>query len=592
MTPADVQLGHEGHTRSPERGTLATRPVRSVKPRINDRWLVLAAIVVLGAISGIAYYLGFTRPYLLSDYYAEPLRDLAKINGHTAPAANAWALTWIVLFACYYLAFRICPGAQYISRAFRWVALFVICGWAAIFNIYQVFMYPVGAADIFDQIFRARLQAHYDLNPFTTFPQSFEHDPFRPYVAWQGEGSPYGPVWELLAGGTNFLAGDSLWNNLIMFKLLVMLAFGVNIALTYGILRVIKPDWALKGTLFFAWNPLVIFEVAGNGHNDSIVVTFLLLAVYMFVLARRYAVIPALMAGALTKFVPIILVPVAAAAIFRDRIRITNSPRRRRNAEISADHDLEVPPGKKRLLSNFDALSVLAISGVIAAGLAVVFYARFWEGPQTVGALARQSLFTASIPKVILDTLTDNFRMENGQAQSLVRNAALGLVVLVTLALSVRILLKGNATTPYGRQALVSRTLSAFYEIIFVYLAFATLWFQPWYLMWLIALTAPVARLENAHRTILFCIGGVANYFVWDFLWLWNGTPIRDIQMTSALAVYTLPLLYTLYVWLKPLWAEQDHDPIARGLGPNLERDGNSETPPHRVDSHYPLSST
>ncbi len=543
MTSPDVQQAYEAYTGGDAgRGTLPTRPV---KARIYDRWLVLAAMVVLGGISGIAYYLGFTRPYLLAEYYDQPLRDLAKINGHTAPAANAWALTWIVLFACYYLAFRICPGAQYISRAFRWAALFVICGWAALFNIYQVFMYPVGAADIFDQIFRARLQAHYDLNPFTNFPQAFEDDPFRPYVAWQGEGSPYGPVWELLAGGTNFLAGESLWNNLIMFKLLVMLAYGVNVALTYGILRVIKPDWALRGTLFFAWNPLVIFEVAGNGHNDSVVVTFLLLAVYMFVLARRYAVIPALMAGALTKFVPIILVPVAAAAIFRDRIR---------KAEGRAD--TERKPSKKRgLLSNFDALSVLAISGVIAAGLAVVLYARFWEGPQTVGALARQSLFTASIPKVILDTLTENFHIESGEAQSLVRNVALGLVVLVTLALSLRILLKGNATTPYERQALISRTLSAFYEIIFVYLAFATLWFQPWYLMWLIALTAPVARLENAHRTILFCIGGVANYFVWDFLWLWNGTGIRDIQMTSALTVYTLPLLYTLYVWLKPLWA-------------------------------------
>jgi hypothetical protein len=447
-------------------------PVAPARERVYDRWLALAAIIVLGAISGLAYYLGFTRPYLLSEYYDTPLLDLAKINGYTAPSANAWALTWIVLFACYYLAFRICPDARHISRGFRWTALFVICGAATMFNIYQVFMYPVGAADIFDQIFRARLQARYDLNPFTTLPQAFDGDPFRPYVAWQGEGSPYGPVWELLAGGTSFLAGDSLWNNLILFKLLVMLAYGVNVALTYGILRVIRPDWALRGTLFFAWNPLVIFEVAGNGHNDSIVVTFLLLAVYMFVLGRRYTIIPALMAGALTKFVPIILVPVAAAAIFRDRIRNTN-------------YELEETSGKRGLLSNFDAISILAISGVIAAGLAVVMYARFWDGPQTVGALMRQGFFTASLPKVLLDTLTINFGMGSGQAQSLVRNLALGLVVLVTLALSLRILLKGNATTPYGREVLVSRTLSAFYEIIFIYLAFATLWFQPWYLIWL-----------------------------------------------------------------------------------------------------------
>ena len=101
---------------------------------------------------------------------------------------------------------------------------------------------------------------------------------------------------------------------------------------------------------------------------------------------------------------------------------------------------------------------------------------------------------------------------------------------------------------------MVNRTLRAFYEITFVYLAFATLWFQPWYLMWLIALTAPLASFTYAYRTILFCIGGVVNYFVWDFLWLWNRAPNRDIQVTSALVVYTLPLAYTLYVWLRPLW--------------------------------------
>ena len=71
------------------------------------------------------------RPYLLEQYYLTPLLDLAKINGRTAPAANAWALTWIVLFACYYLAFRICPPSANISRAFRRMALALISGWAA-----------------------------------------------------------------------------------------------------------------------------------------------------------------------------------------------------------------------------------------------------------------------------------------------------------------------------------------------------------------------------------------------------------------------------------------------------------------------------
>jgi hypothetical protein len=524
--------------------TTSTSP--TTRPR--EDWLSLASIVILGGISGAAYYTGFVRPYLLQDYYAKPLLDLAKINGHTAPAANDWALTWIVLFACYYLAFRLCPPAANASRLFRRVALFLICGWAAFFCINLIFMYPVGAADLFDQIFRARLLSHYNLNPFTTLPNNIAGDPFQPYVAWKGDPSPYGPVWEALAGITSWLGGNSLWQNLVLFKLLVLIAYGVSVALTYGILRVIRPDWALRGTLFFAWNPLVVFEVGGNGHNDALVAMFLLLAIYLFVLARRSAMLVALMAGALTKFVPILLMPVAAAAIWRDRV-----PSRSELEEV--DDEPTVLP---RRVTNFDALTTLSIGVVLAAGLAFVMYAPFWTGPDSIGALGRRQLFTASIPKVVLDAIVREAGLTTSSqinsAQTLVRNAALLLIGAIAIVLAGRIFLMGNARTPQERSRLVAHTLGAFYEIVFFYLAFATLWFQPWYLIWLVALTAPVALYTNANRTVLFCIGGVANYFIWDFVWLWNRTAIGTVQIESAIAIYTLPLFYTLYVWLRPSW--------------------------------------
>ena len=78
------------------------------------------------------------------------------------------------------------------------------------------------------------------------------NDPLQQYVAWRGDPSPYGPVWETLAAGASFIAGGDLWGNLMAFKLLVMGAFGLGVGFTYGILRTIKPGWALRGTLLFA----------------------------------------------------------------------------------------------------------------------------------------------------------------------------------------------------------------------------------------------------------------------------------------------------------------------------------------------------
>ena len=507
----------------------------------EDNWLGLVPLVILGGISTVAYYLGFVQPYLLATYYRQPLLDLTKISGYTAPSANEWAVTWLVLFACYYLAFRLCPPSLHVSAGFRRVALALICGWAAIFAITLIFMYPVGAADLFDQIFRARLTSHYGLNPFTTLPSGFQDDPFFRYVAWRGDASPYGPVWEVLAAGTSLLGGDDLWRNLILFKTLVTVAYGASVALTYGILRTLRPDWALRGTLFFAWNPLVLFEVPGNGHNDAVVIAFLLLAGYLLVRARRAAVVPALMAAALTKFVPVLLVPVAAASIWRDRARLPG----RSTAKGKATRDRE-------------PLRTLVIGGVASVALAVALYAPFWQGWQSIGALGRQSLFTASIPRVVVDVLVLDYDVEVDTAESLVRNGALLLVGLVTLWVAWRIFRVKNAATPFERTRLVERTLGGFYEVIFVYLAFGTLWFQPWYLLWLVALTAPVARYVNANRTLLFCMGGVANYFVWDFIWLWNRASSRHIQFTAALVVYTLPLFYSLYTWLRPVWRARE----------------------------------
>ena len=523
--------------------------------RQRDPWLSLAALVALAGVSGIAYFVGFVRPYLLNDYYAKPLMDLAKINGYTGFAANSWAVTWIVLFACYYAAFRICPPAEGVTRLFRRVALALICGWAVFFSINLLFMYPVGAADLFDQIFRARLTAQYGYNPFTTLPSSVVGDPFQAYVAWRGDPSPYGPVWEALAAGVSFLAGGNLWANLIEFKMLVMLAYAVSVGLTYVIMRTVKPEWALRGTLLFAWNPLVLFEVAGNGHNDAVVVMFMLAAIYFLVRGRRLAVLPALVAGALTKFVPILLVPVALAALWRDRLR-QGSETRDRGPGIG-DQGSEVAGEEHSALrtphSALDVLSTLAISAVLSVGLAMILYAPFWTGPESIMPRNRGTLFTASIPKVILDMLVVDFKWREATAQWLVRNTAYGIVALVALGLAFWVWRMPNAATPEGRAVLLRRTLIAFYEVIFAYLLVASLWFQPWYLLWLVALTAPVAHITYVHRTLLFCIGGVLNYFVWDFLWLWsynnNRTDFRNIQITSAIAVYTLPVLYTLYVW-------------------------------------------
>jgi len=188
-------------------------------------------------------------------------------------------------------------------------------------------------------------------------------------------------------------------------------------------------------------------------------------------------------------------------------------------------------------------------------------YAPFWQGTQTIGALGRQNLFTSSFPTLSYLLLERNYGMSTEAAKGIARNTSLVLIALIVIGFTLYVFLNRNARTPPERRALIFRTLRAFYEILFFYLALTNLWFQPWYLIWLVALAPILADHVTANRTLLFCIGGILNYFVWFFLWGWNRADGMDITVTAILAVYFLPLFYTLYAALKAfydrIWSRQ-----------------------------------
>src|SRR5207248_579073 len=83
----------------------------------------------------------------------------------------------------------------------------------------------------------------------------------------------------------------------------------VNVGLFALTVRQFAPRFALPMVALFAWNPLLLFEFSGNGHNDALLLTFLLLAVY---LAARGWLLPALVAlslSAMVKFVTVLILP-------------------------------------------------------------------------------------------------------------------------------------------------------------------------------------------------------------------------------------------------------------------------------------------
>lgn len=93
----------------------------------------------------------------------------------------------------------------------------------------------------------------------------------------------YGPLWLAIASLVVSLGSNNLVITLFLFKGLALLAHLVNIVLIWAILGKIAPARQLLGTLLYAWNPLLLLELAGNAHNDGLVICLLLLAVWLYV---------------------------------------------------------------------------------------------------------------------------------------------------------------------------------------------------------------------------------------------------------------------------------------------------------------------
>ena len=153
-----------------------------------------------------------------------------------------------------------------------------------------------------------------------------------------------------------------------------------------------------------------------------------------------------------------------------------------------------------------------------------------------MGWLARENLFTSSL--ATLAVLTLQRWVEDAElAWELVRNAVLGLFGLYYAWQVVR--LRGEAR----------QFLEGLYWTVFVFLCFAVLWFQPWYVVWLVALGAMVPWGGIAELTTLFSYTATWNYVVYIFFLRWfypymvAGNSL-GMNLTSVLLIFVPPLIF------------------------------------------------
>lgn len=130
--------------------------------------------------------------------------------------------------------------------------------------------------------------------------------------------SPYGPLWTTLERAAVELSGDDVALGIRLIKLPDLAALFGTAALVSAFLAGTRPEQRLRGTLLFLANPLVLIEFAGDGHNDGVMVAFVVLALVACARRRPAPALVALALAVLVKPTPLVLVlPIATYLVAR-----------------------------------------------------------------------------------------------------------------------------------------------------------------------------------------------------------------------------------------------------------------------------------
>ncbi|MGH2450083.1 MAG: hypothetical protein ACRDGE_02195 [Candidatus Limnocylindria bacterium] len=128
--------------------------------------------------------------------------------------------------------------------------------------------------------------------------------------------TPYGPLWTAIEVAVVTSARD-VTSGVVLMKAVAVCASLGSAALIWAILGRVRPSARLTGTLAYLWNPMIIGELAGEGHNDAVMILLVLAALYAAVHVRWTSTIVMLGLAVAAKFLPAIFAPPLAALLWR-----------------------------------------------------------------------------------------------------------------------------------------------------------------------------------------------------------------------------------------------------------------------------------
>lgn len=460
----------------------------------------LDLLIGLSLISALLYALVLRAPYPLAEGLAHPLASWATLAGFAWYASLALICGYALLTGYYMFALRL--ATRVAPQRQRALLLVIVGGWL-LSSVVLLSAYPGESLDIFDYLFRGRLQVALGISPLVTPPARFANQLFYPYVNWTTYVDTYGPLWEYTSGTVAAIVGAvacdcraSLASYVLGYRLLAIGLAGICGLLIYAIAAYRSPHHAPAALLAWLWNPLLLTATAIGAHNDMLMLLLMLAAVLLFQRQRWLLGLLALALAAHVKLTALLLLPVLGLWI-------------------------------ARRCGWWRALRISGAAGALALALSWLLYAPLGGWATLPRMLGERVRLIANSPAFVIYWVLQSYAGWSEVVAWRVTTQAATLLFFILAGLLLARFWRATGDHPRPDDTLLWRggiTVTA------AFLMVGSFWIWHWYLLWVVVLAAllPTSRFTT---TVLpaCCAGALWMYIAADFF-------IRRGRIATAIA--------------------------------------------------------
>jgi len=146
-------------------------------------------------------------------------------------------------------------------------------------------------------------------NPYIHVPDEIRQDMFYPLIFWKSTPECYGPAWVLLGTLHTVVAGDNMVLASFLHKFILLVFLLGSGWVFYKIAAELGLGDRDLITLSFVANPLLVLMTIVDGHNEIVMVFFMLLSMLCLIKDKRILALVLLAVAVNVKFVYLILLP-------------------------------------------------------------------------------------------------------------------------------------------------------------------------------------------------------------------------------------------------------------------------------------------